>query len=948
MRPYLAAFTILLGAAGYSFAAGDRLIEEIVVSAQRVEESAQIVPISLSAFTDALIEDRQIVGLLDVQLNSPNVSATDSNFGDRELSIRGLGNLLDTQGRTQTTVSYHVNEVPLDPPLAEFYDLQRLELLRGPQGTLYGRDSTAGAVNAITKRPSFEGVQGEVSVEFGNYDLMRVKGALEVTASERFAVRIAGFKLDRDGYINNLADGQVPGVDDDLDGRDVYSFRITPEWRVSDRTTVWMMFERTKEDDDRVRISNQICQTNPLPTLGCVPDAFALEPPNPSANTGGRFLGLFGAIPLGASDASTGLQFDFPRPELGLRDQHTDFEPVYEFDSDTWIIGAEHSFDQVDVSLVASYREFTLLSQQDVYMDVGYTLAANPLVPSGLWPTSQPSTDPTDPFGGPCPLIGGNGGVVGGCILDVDRTRAFSYDQAGRDTEAWTAEVKIASRFDGPLNFLLGGQYVARNAGDSYAQANNWDDGLAGAIGLYPTMQVSQRDDDLTVYAAFGELYWTPSERVKVTAGLRYSNDKRQTDTPMALLNANFVPGVSGTPIRSTLGAWLFTGVPDEPALALTDYYGATAAALAAGDFAERAAALQAVPPIPTFGEANGAFGEPDTFKSDGVSGRLGVDWLLNSDVMLYGFYSRGRSPGGFTLFDNTRSFDEEKVHAFEVGAKSTLLDGSLLMNVAAFFNILDGTPIRETLSNGEAAVRNLDAEAWGLEIESLWRPTNNLSVELNYGWLNTQIKNEQLLDVIDPTQGDPDLVLLANIAEPQNNYVAPRDAVLAVTPQAIAAGAAIPAPGTLYADGIPAWFSQPFLEQAGVATSTGVPANLAGNHMPTAPEHTLRLGLAYTWFWQTGSLTARWDYYWQDVSYSRVFNRPGDKIDAWDQHNASLGFASADGRWMVKAWARNIGNDDNVTDHFQSNGVRRGLRRNYFLMEPRIYGATFEYSFGR
>jgi outer membrane receptor protein involved in Fe transport len=73
---------------------------------------------SLSAFTDAMIEDRQIVGLLDVQLNSPNVSATDGNYADREFSIRGLGNLLDTQGRTQQSVSYHINEVPLAPPRA--------------------------------------------------------------------------------------------------------------------------------------------------------------------------------------------------------------------------------------------------------------------------------------------------------------------------------------------------------------------------------------------------------------------------------------------------------------------------------------------------------------------------------------------------------------------------------------------------------------------------------------------------------------------------------------------------------------------------------------------------------------------------------------------------------------------------------------------------------------
>jgi outer membrane receptor protein involved in Fe transport len=250
-------------------------------------------------------------------------------------------------------------------------------------------------------------------------------------------------------------------------------------------------------------------------------------------------------------------------------------------------------------------------------------------------------------------------------------------------------------------------------------------------------------------------------------------------------------------------------------------------------------------------------------------------------------------------------------------------------------------------VSPGGQAVRNIDADVWGLEIESLWRPTTNLSVEFNYGWLESRIENEQLLDIVDLTQGDPDLVLLRSIVDPQSTYVAPREAVLAVTPDAIAAGAALPAPGTLYDDGIPAWFSRQFLDQAGVPTSIGVPADISGNHLPIAPEHSIRLGLAYTWFWQVGSLTARWDYYWQDNSYSRVFNRPGDRIDAWDQHNASLAYASANGRWMIKSWIRNIGDDENVTDHYQAASVTWGAIRNYFLMEPRIYGMSLRYTFG-
>ena len=408
--------------------AGDtqtRLIEEIIVTAQRVEENSQRVPIAISAFDEAMIDDRQIIGILDVQLNAPNVSATDANFGDRQLSIRGVGNLIEVQGRAQPAVSYHVNQVPFGPPLTEFYDLKRLEVLRGPQGTLYGRNSIAGAVNAVTNRPSFEGLQGNIDLELGNYDLVRTRGAFEMTLSDRVALRVAGYKLDRDGYIDNLADGQVPNVDGDLDGRDIYSFRITPEWRIGEQTRLWFMFERTKENDDRVRVSNQICKTNPLPTYSCVPDAFGLEAPNPSANAIAFFSGLNQLYPLGASDSTTGLQFDHPRPKLDIREQHTDVEPVFRYDSDIWISGIEHASESLQLSVLGSYQTSDYLSLQDWYMDVGHTLASTTFNPSGLWPTSQSPGNPSDPFGGPCPILSGTAGVWGGCVFRYRPDESF-------------------------------------------------------------------------------------------------------------------------------------------------------------------------------------------------------------------------------------------------------------------------------------------------------------------------------------------------------------------------------------------------------------------------------------------------------------------------------------------------------------------------------------------
>ena len=948
----VAATAAMLSVASAAWCAQERLIEEVIVSAQRVEESAQKVPISLSAFDETLIKDRQIVGILDVQVHAPNISGTDANFGDRQISIRGVGNLVEAQGRQQPSVSYHLNHVPFDPPVTEFYDLVRLEVLRGPQGTLYGRNSTAGAVNAITKRPGFDGFKGSAGLELGNYDLLRATGAVDISFSDKLAVRAAGYKLDRDGYINNLADGQVPNVDGDVDGRDIYSFRITPEWRISDRTTTWLMYERTREDDDRVRIHNQVCKTNPLPTTSCLPDEFGLEAPNPSANAAGfAVASLFNLFPPGASDASTGLIFDHPRPVLGIRDQHTDLEPVFEYEADLVIGSVEHTFDQMTLSILGSFQESSYLSQQDWYMDVGYTLGPTPFNPLGQWPTSQTNQNPKDPFGGPCPIVSGAGGAASGCIVDTEPTRSFWYDQVTRHNRTWSIEAKLATGLEGPLNFLLGGQYLHGSSTSSLSGGSSEIEVLLTTFGLYPTTEIFVGKGRNENFSFFGEVYWNPTDRLQITAGLRYSHDEARGKGAGGL-GTSVLAGDPPGWVRQTFTDWIDGAQPSDTALALADFYGVQDRALDAEDSATLIAILQTIPPIPTFGEAQAVFGAPDGLTTDGLSGRFAIDWQIRDQVMLYGLYSRGRNPGGFTLDQQANAagrYDAETVDAFEIGAKSLLLDGSLLLNASAFYNVSDGHHVSGR-PDGPLLVEilNMDADVWGVEIEARWRPTANLNVEIGYGWLESRIDDFQTLDIVDLTQGDPGLVLLRDFGGSSVNYVAPRNDALALTPLAIESGSAVgpdQAPNAQYPDGIPALFSRDFLDFFGVETSNGVPAELDGNALATAPEHSIYLGLAYTWFWQAGALTVRWDYYWQDRSYARVFNRRGDEIDSWDQHNASLTFAG--NRWSIKAWIRNISDEDNVTDHYLHANEAVGPYRNYFLTEPRVYGATLSYSFG-
>ena len=184
-------------------------VEELVVTAQRVAESIQDVPIAVTALTDDMLADRQIINPSDLQLNAPNVSFSATNFGGSNFSIRGIGQLVISRSG-ETGVSSHVNEISVRTNLnaIEFFDLERIEILRGPQGTLFGRNATGGALNVVTKMPSSDGVEGFADVETGGYNHGRFKAALNLPLTSDIAFRVAGLKLERDGYVENIAYGQ--------------------------------------------------------------------------------------------------------------------------------------------------------------------------------------------------------------------------------------------------------------------------------------------------------------------------------------------------------------------------------------------------------------------------------------------------------------------------------------------------------------------------------------------------------------------------------------------------------------------------------------------------------------------------------------------------------------------------------------------------------------------
>jgi outer membrane receptor protein involved in Fe transport len=952
----------LLASSSALEAAQGPAIEEVIVTAQRIEEPASKVPISLSAFTDVMMSDRQIIGIKDLQVNVPNLTYTQESFYGAKVVIRGIGDStydVLSRGFVSPGVPIHWNGVstPMRISAAEFYDVERLEVLRGPQGTLYGRNSNAGSINIITNMPKLNEISGYVDLEYGDYDHKRVKSAVNLPIGDRLAVRAAGMWLERDGYIENKAADLLPDLDNRIDSRDLYSYRITALWQPVDNIRVWLMHDRFKEDDTRVPVHNVVCSTSVLPTQGCEADEFGLAQVHQGVLPDSIIAANAGAIPFGARDATDGLVFEYPRPELGLREQHTDVNPIYEEDQEAWLFGAELVFDRVTLEIVGSYFESTLRTRNDEQADVGYVLNPIPQNPDGLWPTSGPSGGVGAlRGGGPCDLESGRAGVAGGCVLNR-LNRRFSYAEGDAEDESWSMEIRLRSDLAGRFNFLLGANYLDVERDLEFYRASNAFD-IPGLIGypatgftqFYPSF-FSLTDEHLTESsAAFGEAYFDFTDRLKFTLGFRYNNDDVGSIREVVQFQAiNLTPGPGGTLGNPTWVRFPMTGFlsgePNPYALFLADRYGATSAIENARTFDELVAALQIVPITSRPGEQKAFLGLPTKEKFEETSVRAVLDWQVNDDSLVYLSFSQGYRPGGQQSSFNKPTYDAETVNAYELGSKTRWLEGRLAVNAALFFNDYQDLQL---FSRGETAVVNVGAETMGLDLEVSWYPEAipGLAVDFSYAWLDAEYDSSMQLDPTDRAQGDPSVVVLRNPDLSAGAFVAPTADVLPLVDFALAVEAAQQVEGAEYENGIPVYFSRAFLDFFGVETSSGSLVDIGGNRPANSPPHSASLGLAYTWMLGPGALTARYDLHWQDDSYGREFNTRGDRIDDWVMQNASLIFESANGRWSARAWIRNIADKTIVTGHYVQNEAS-GAFRNYFLAEPRIFGASFRYNFG-
>ncbi len=220
-------------------------VGDVLVTAEHRATSVQSTPIAITALTAQSLELANVDTVERLVQLAPSMHYNDT-IGEAFLSIRSVGGEANVAVGGDPSVSFNVDGVYIARPTSVssiLFDVDRIEVLRGPQGTLYGRNSTGGAINVITNAPNFTEFGGTADVMFGNYNAHRERVAINIPiVADRVALRVSGVADSHDGYVKNLF---YPNGTDDLDDLKVYAFRAELGVRVTDQVDVTLRADTT-------------------------------------------------------------------------------------------------------------------------------------------------------------------------------------------------------------------------------------------------------------------------------------------------------------------------------------------------------------------------------------------------------------------------------------------------------------------------------------------------------------------------------------------------------------------------------------------------------------------------------------------------------------------------------------------------------------------------------
>ncbi len=691
--------------------------DEIVVTAQFRSARVQDTPLTVQAIDGEALEQRSITGLKDLAVRVAGFQAGGTYQAAPQLNIRGSrSSTIDIS--SEDSIATYFDGVYVARPAATTLDLvnlERVEILKGPQGTLYGRNAVGGVINYISRTPQDE-VSAQVTTEFGNYDALnvRVLGNAPLVEGRLFA-NFALSSREHDGYVENLYTGN------DLGTEDSDAARVGLRWIASDDLEFVLRGDYNESHNigpgfSTVRQTTAAYSPGPPPS-GSQEVWFDPQSTDPMLNPTGRVI----------SNIHQSLQS----------------EDGYE-DRIAWgtSLTTNYSSPEINVVGITAFRNL----KADQLSDFDGT-------PCSVAPTSFLAAANVQAFApghpnllGPARCVTLNDTVTVPFLLNQTVPQAFGMTtDAGFEArrldhaEQYSQEVRLLSTPDGFLTFggrmswVLGGMYFFEEA------QRDQQDALFGT----PDARVYYAHNETESIGLYSQATFEITDMLSLTLGLRYSEDTKDYEfsvrnrpvtailassggntvlvNPLdfsSTINYSNLPGIFGFP----------TGFPNP---ALTNGAGICAVGYRCVPLTQTSATWTSTDPL------------------------VRLEFRPTDDLLFYGSFTEGFKSGGFSttpedIATGTTPYEPETIRAYEVGVKSTWFDRMLTANLSLYRNDSENVQIQSGYDHDNnpgtrpfVGVRNAAAlVSQGAELELRLRPTDSLTLFTNYAYTDAHFED--------------------------------------------------------------------------------------------------------------------------------------------------------------------------------------------------------------
>ena len=707
-------------------------LEEIVVVAERREQNVQTVPVSIAAFSAEAMAKAGIITAHDIASRTPSLQLNFTNLGEPEFYIRGIGTDIESAG-ANNGVGIFVDSIYLARgagSISELFDLQRVEVLRGPQGTHLGKSTSGGAINYITNLPSHE-TDAKFVLEVGNYDSIATKGMVNGELSENVAGRLSFSSRTNSGYVSNVITGN------DLGDHDATAARGSLLFTPTENTTI------------------QLSADTYAKRGGSIPSKLVYAS-RPALNGDGDPIP--GADPLPDPVAQQWID------GLGDREQRSFTDGYEDVDSDSVTLLMTFELGSTTLTSTSNIRSSSYSWNQNS-TGQPYPEGITYQVYDFQWgPGNVFSSNCFGPFFPP-----GQRACWGsaGSLTYADGADSPYWEQfSDEEVDQWSQELRLASNSDGRFSWMVGAYYGIEEIRrvDEVDFAIRFGDGYTFPCCFGPTgpsivgggrwhegHEYKGSNADVDTLGIFLTVDFDLSDNVRLSLGTRYSEDTK-----------DFWMDVSGRALTTETtdengdgtGAWdpvTDTYYPD------IDWTAMPSREWLANPGTPTVDNTLEMVPI--------TFGEKDSW--DNVSSFVSLSWRASEDTMFYGRVSQGFKGGGYeglsasgiTFLGDTK-FEEETALNYEAGIKTDFWDGKARVNLSGFFTEYEGlqmqvlVPVFDDMGNQIESIQlttNVgDAEVAGAELEFTILLFDGMALTGSYGYLDTEIKDDVLVQVND------------------------------------------------------------------------------------------------------------------------------------------------------------------------------------------------------